>query len=91
MIIEMLEGEPPYLNETPLKAIYQIATKGKPDIKNEEKRSEELRDFIHCCLDVDPEKRGSASELLQHRFLKKAMALTTLKPLIVAARQATGH
>ena len=91
MIIEMLEGEPPYLNETPLKAIYQIATKGKPDIKNEEKLSEELRDFIHCCLDVDPEKRGSASELLQHRFLKKAMALTTLKPLIVAARQATGH
>lgn len=91
MIIEMLEGEPPYLNETPLKAIYQIATKGKPDIKNEDRLSEELRSFIHACLDVDPDKRSSASELLQHRFLNKAMALTTLKPLIVAARQATGH
>lgn len=91
MIIEMLEGEPPYLNETPLKAIYQIATKGKPDIKNEDRLSDELRSFIHACLDVDPDKRSSASELLQHRFLNKAMALTTLKPLIVAARQATGH
>lgn len=91
MIIEMLEGEPPYLNETPLKAIYKIATKGKPDIKNEEKLSSELRDFLHRCLDVDPEKRSSATELLKHDFLKKSMALTTLKPLIVAARQATGH
>lgn len=91
MIIEMLEGEPPYLTETPLRAIYQIATKGKPDIKNEEKLSDELREFIDCCLDVEPEKRGSAGELLQHRFLKKCMALSTLKPLIVAARQATGH
>lgn len=91
MIIEMLEGEPPYLNETPLKAIYQIATKGKPDIKNEEKLSEELRDFIHCCLDVDPEKRGSATDLLKHPFLHKCMALSTLKPLVVAARQNTGH
>lgn len=91
MIIEMLEGEPPYLNETPLKAIYQIATKGKPEIKNEEKLSEELRSFLHACLDVDPDKRSSASELLKHPFLKKSMALSTLKPLIVAARQATGH
>lgn len=91
MIIEMLEGEPPYLNETPLKAIYKIATKGKPDVKNEEKLSPELRDFIHCCLDVDPEKRSSAKDLLKHSFLKKSMALSTLKPLIMAARQATGH
>ncbi|XP_071083467.1 serine/threonine-protein kinase PAK 1-like [Haliotis cracherodii] len=91
MIIEMLEGEPPYLNETPLKAIFRIATIGKPEIKNEGKLSEELRSFLHACLEVDVEKRANASDLLEHAFLKKAMPLTTLKPLIIAARQSTGH
>ncbi|KAH9493012.1 Serine/threonine-protein kinase PAK 2 [Bulinus truncatus] len=90
MIIEMLEGEPPYLNETPLKAIYRIATKGKPEIKDEHKLSPELKDFIHKCLEVEVEQRASAAQLLEHPLLKKAMALTTLRPLIAAARNAMG-
>ena len=91
MIIEMLEGEPPYLNETPLKAIYRIATKGKPDIKNPEKLSPELKMFIDMCLEVDPVKRSDTSTLLKNDFLLKAKPLLSLKPLIKAAKEQTGH
>ena len=91
MIIEMLEGEPPYLNETPLKAIYRIATKGKPEIKNFEKLSKLLQHFIDRTLEVEVDERADTDELLTHDFLKCAKDLKTLRPLIVAAKQATGR
>ncbi|XP_069142148.1 serine/threonine-protein kinase PAK 1-like isoform X2 [Argopecten irradians] len=91
MIIEMLEGEPPYLNETPLKAIYHIAAKGKPEIKNFEKLSTELQEFLNMTLEVSVDKRADTRTLLAHEFLKKARPLHTLKALIVAAKKATGH
>ena len=91
MIIEMLEGEPPYLNETQLMAIYRIATKGKPEIKNFEKLSNLLQHFIDRTLEVEVDKRADTDELLTHDFLKCAKDLKTLQPLIVAAKQAAGH
>ncbi|RWS23963.1 serine/threonine-protein kinase PAK 3-like protein, partial [Leptotrombidium deliense] len=82
MVIEMMEGEPPYLNETPLKALYLIATHGKPEIKNKEKLPPELIDFVDRCLEVDVDMRASANELMGHKFLQKADSLSTITPLI---------
>ncbi|KAI8904764.1 kinase-like domain-containing protein [Gorgonomyces haynaldii] len=86
MAIEMLEGEPPYLNENPLRALYLIATNGTPKLQDPDSISPEFTDFLNTCLAVDVEKRPTAEELMNHPFLKKAQAPSILVPLIEAAK-----
>lgn len=68
MSIEMIEGEPPYLTESPLRALWLIATNGTPQIKDEQNLSDVFRDFLYWALKVDPERRASASDLLRVSF-----------------------
>ncbi|KAF7297198.1 Non-specific serine/threonine protein kinase [Mycena indigotica] len=82
MAIEMIENEPPYLDEEPLKALYLIATNGTPTLKKPEALSRELKGFLAVCLCVDVSSRATANELLEHEFLKKACALAGLAPLL---------
>jgi len=82
MTIEMIENEPPYLDEEPLKALYLIATNGTPTLKNPEKLSKELKSFLSVCLCVDVKSRATAQELLTHEFLGKACSLSGLMPLL---------
>lgn len=74
----MIEGEPPYLTESPLRALWLIATNGTPTIKDEQNLSPVFRDFLYFALKVDPEKRASAHDLLRvcwHRPLSPSYAL----------------
>lgn len=87
LALEMLDGEPPYLNENPLRALYLIATNGRPEIRDRDRLSPEFADFLDQCLQVDVELRPSASELLRHPFMKKCRPLLSLRPLILAARE----
>jgi serine/threonine-protein kinase CLA4 len=64
MAIEMIENEPPYLDEEPLKALYLIATNGTPTLKKPEALSRELKGFLAVCLCVDVSSRATANELL---------------------------
>jgi p21-activated kinase 1 len=83
----MLEGEPPYKNQNPLKALYLIAVNGTPTIANPENLSFTLQDYLAKTLEVDAEKRPDATQLLQHPFFTIAEPLRTLAPLIKVARE----
>jgi len=82
MAIEMIEGEPPYLEEEPLKALYLIATNGTPKLKDPDKLSSSFKNFLTRCLEVDVKNRATAEELLHHAFLRLAGPLDCLLPLV---------
>ena len=88
MAIEMMDGEPPYLHEAPLRALYLIASTGRPDIASWDNMSPEFQDFLDKCLETAVEKRPSAADLLRHPFLKLSRPLISLNPLILAAKEA---
>ena len=88
MAIEMIEGEPPYLTESPLRALWLIATNGTPAIKDEGALSSVFKDFLYFALKVDPEKRASAHDLLRHEFMRCCADLGQLSPLVRSARLA---
>nr|XP_019005448.1 STE/STE20/PAKA protein kinase [Kwoniella mangroviensis CBS 8507]OCF68909.1 STE/STE20/PAKA protein kinase [Kwoniella mangroviensis CBS 8507] len=82
MAIEMIENEPPYLDEEPLKALYLIATNGTPTLKNPERLSQDLKHFLSVCLCVDVSFRATSTELLKHEFLQLACPIRDLAPLL---------
>jgi protein-serine/threonine kinase len=89
MAIEMIENEPPYLDEEPLKALYLIATNGTPTLKQPDKLSQDLKHFLSVCLCVDVNFRATSTELLKHDFLRLACPVKDLAPLL-RFRQALG-
>ncbi|XP_030236143.1 serine/threonine-protein kinase PAK 4 isoform X1 [Gadus morhua] len=82
MVIEMVDGEPPYFNEPPLKAMKMIRDNLPPKLKNLHKVSPLLKGFLDRLLVRDPSQRGSANELLKHPFLTKAGPPSCIVPLM---------
>ena len=53
MGIEMVDGEPPYMGALdPMRALYQIVAKGKPDYISRSKMSKEFINFLDRHLEV---------------------------------------
>ncbi|KAH8365010.1 hypothetical protein KR200_011543 [Drosophila serrata] len=82
MVIEMVDGEPPFFNEPPLQAMRRIRDMQPPNLKNAHKVSPRLQSFLDRMLVRDPAQRATAAELLAHPFLRQAGPPSLLVPLM---------
>uniref|UniRef100_A0A8C1M1R4 non-specific serine/threonine protein kinase n=1 Tax=Cyprinus carpio TaxID=7962 RepID=A0A8C1M1R4_CYPCA len=82
MVIEMVDGEPPYFNEPPLQAMRRIRDNLPPRLKDSHKVSSVLRAFLDLMLVREPSQRASAPELLQNSFLKLSGPPSCIVPLM---------
>ncbi|XP_055854475.1 serine/threonine-protein kinase PAK mbt [Episyrphus balteatus] len=87
MVIEMVDGEPPFFNEPPLQAMRRIRDMQPPNLKNAHKVSPRLQSFLDRMLVRDPAQRAIATELLAHPFLRQAGPPSLLVPLMRNSRQ----
>eukprot|EP01091_Cochliopodium_minus_P008331 TRINITY_DN186_c0_g1_i3.p1 TRINITY_DN186_c0_g1~~TRINITY_DN186_c0_g1_i3.p1 ORF type:complete len:716 (+),score=252.79 TRINITY_DN186_c0_g1_i3:90-2237(+) len=87
MAMECAEGEPPYMDYPPLRALFLITTKGIPDLEEPEDWSPEFKDFIKKSLVKEPQDRPNASDLLSHPFLKKAKDRKCVGQLVKSAKK----
>eukprot|EP01104_Vermistella_antarctica_P014929 TRINITY_DN479_c0_g1_i1.p1 TRINITY_DN479_c0_g1~~TRINITY_DN479_c0_g1_i1.p1 ORF type:complete len:526 (-),score=156.67 TRINITY_DN479_c0_g1_i1:267-1787(-) len=67
--IEMAEGVPPYYEENIMRAMFLIASKDPPGLKDPKKWSKNFQDFILKCLTKDADKRPPAMEMMMHPFV----------------------
>jgi serine/threonine protein kinase len=86
LAIEMMDGEPPHLNEKPLEALKKIACGDTPAIKEPDKWSKELKSFLSNCLAVSVPFRASMKEVLAHDFLKGGCSRSDLCTIILEVK-----
>ena len=95
MAIEMKDGEPPYLNQAPLKALFLIANYGKPEIASWDQLSKDLQNFLDRCLEVTVSQnhikcpKSKYNVFFQVDVDKRANALELLQHPFLSKRTST--
>jgi serine/threonine protein kinase len=87
MALEMAQGEPPYMEFAPLRALFLITTKGIPPLRNPDQWTVDFQDFLALLLEKDPDERPSASTLLKHAVASQVCKPAELVEVILEARQ----
>ncbi|VEU22352.1 DEKNAAC103534 [Brettanomyces naardenensis] len=67
--IEMAYGKPPLSQYHPFDVLFKITDDPPPTLGTG--FSSDFRDFVSLCLNKDPLKRPSATQLMNHKFIKK--------------------
>ena len=77
--IEMATGKPPHSDKPPLQFLFMIPRWEPPNLPHEEHWTDNFRDFIKCCTVKDVDKRLTAAQLLQHKWIKSAKGIGVLR------------
>jgi serine/threonine protein kinase len=90
MAIELIEGVPPYMNESAIRALFLIVSKGRPPLQHPERVSPQLQQFVDLCTQKEAADRPECRELLAHPFIALARDArpADLRPFVQAARDA---
>ncbi|XP_066495076.1 mitogen-activated protein kinase kinase kinase 6 isoform X2 [Tiliqua scincoides] len=92
-IIEMATGKPPFFElGSPQAAMFKVGMfKIHPEVP--ESMSDEAKAFILSCFEADPDKRATATALLQEPFLKAPSRKKTRSSIVAseAGREATSE
>ena len=86
LLVEMIDGEPPYFDHPPLTAMQLIRALPGTAPAPCGGVSAELELFLHACVTREPGLRPAAAQLLTHPFLARARHPSSLQPLIEKAR-----
>ncbi|XP_026330617.1 serine/threonine-protein kinase PAK mbt [Hyposmocoma kahamanoa] len=87
MIVEMVDGEPPFFNEPPLQAMRRIRDMPPPRPRGAARCPPDLLSFVEMALVRDPAQRQPAARLLHHPFLRRAGPPALLVPLMPHVHQ----
>ena len=81
--IELACGEPPHSNVHPMRAIFMIPNSEPPTLPDPQHWSPTFHDFIAQCSQKNPDRRPSASELLErHPFITGAKGKAIIAQLV---------
>ena len=86
--IELAEGQAPYSNLHPLRAIFLIPSKPPPTFNEPERWSANLVAFVSACLQKEPDVRPSSAELEMNACVvtgREVQAAGILRTLVCAA------
>ncbi|KAJ3338222.1 putative protein serine/threonine kinase [Entophlyctis luteolus] len=78
--LELAHGKPPYSDLSVSKILFLIPRNDPPGLQGNFTRG--FKEFVSLCLQKDPQKRPSATELLKHRFIKASRKPAFLTELI---------